>query len=116
MLKNHFFIIYIKKYKFISKKMNFNPFIILISNIIYLYNLVLIIYCIIQWGIQLNILNIHNTYISKIMYTCEKVVDPILNKIRKYLPDLGGIDISPVIFILFSTFIKNVLFTYFYIV
>ncbi len=95
--------------------MNLNPFIILISQIIYLYNFIIIVYCVIGWLINFGILNIHNKYVSKVSYACGKLADPLLDKIRKYLPDLGGIDISPVIAILGLIFIKNILFTYFYV-
>jgi len=96
--------------------MNINPIIILISEIIYLYNLVLIIYIIGEWLINFNILNRNNKYINKIMYSLSKITDPVLNKIREFMPDLGGLDISPIILILLLNFVKNILFTYFYVI
>lgn len=95
--------------------MNLNPFIILISQIIYLYNIVIVIYCVIGWLVNFGILSARNRYVSKISYACARLVDPLLDRIRKYLPDLGGIDISPIIAILGMIFIKNILFTYFFV-
>ncbi len=95
--------------------MNINPFIILASQIISLYNFLIIVYCIAGWLINFNILNRNNKYVSRLMLTFGKLVEPLLNKIRKFLPDLGGIDISPIIAILGLIFLRNVLFTYFYV-
>lgn len=95
--------------------MNINPFIILASQIISLYNFIIIVYCIAGWLINFNILNRNNKYVSKLMFTFGKLIEPLLDKVRKFLPDLGGIDISPIIVIIGLSFIRNVLFTYFYI-
>ena len=94
--------------------MNLNPFIILISQIIYLYNFLIIIYCVIGWLVNFRVLNTHNKYVVKVSYACGRLVNPLLDKIRMYLPDLGGIDISPIIAILALNFLKNILITYFY--
>lgn len=95
--------------------MNINPVIILVSEIIYLYNWLIIIYIVVEWLIKLNIMNSNNRYVNKIMYSIAKIVEPLLNKVRKFIPDLGGIDISPIIVILLLNFIRNALFTYFYV-
>lgn len=95
--------------------MNINPLIILVSQIIYLYNLILIIYIIGEWLINFNVLSTNNIYVYKVMHSLSKIVEPLLNKIRKFLPDLGGLDISPIILILLLNFLKNILFTYFYV-
>ena len=95
--------------------MNINPFIILASQIISLYNFLIIVYCIAGWLINFNILNRDNKYVCRLMYSFGRLVEPLLERIRKYLPDLGGIDISPIVAILGLIFIKNILFTYFYV-
>jgi len=94
--------------------MNLNPFIILASQIISLYNFLIIVYCVAGWLINFNILNGNNKYVSKLMSTFGKLVEPLLERVRKFLPNLDGIDISPIVAILALVFIKNVLFTYFY--
>ncbi|MDD2839564.1 MAG: YggT family protein [Rickettsiales bacterium] len=95
--------------------MNINPLIILIAQVISLYNFVLIVYCIAGWLINFNVLNKDNKFVSKIMFIFGKIVEPALNLVRKFLPDLGGIDISPVVVFLLLSFLRNVLFTYFYV-
>lgn len=95
--------------------MNINPFIILISQVISLYNFVLIIYCVASWLINFGILNRNNRFVYKVMEVLGKIVEPLLSKIRQYLPTISGIDLSPIVLFLLLNFVRNVLFTYFYI-
>ncbi|HSQ97679.1 MAG TPA: YggT family protein [Rickettsiales bacterium] len=95
--------------------MNINPIIILISQVISLYNFVLIVYCVAGWLINFNILNRDNKFVYKVMYTFGKFIEPVLNKVRKFMPDLGSIDISPIVVFLLLNFLRNILFTYFYV-
>ena len=44
-----------------------------------------------------------------------KIVEPLLSKIRQYLPTISGIDLSPIVLFLLLNFLRNVLFTYFYV-
>jgi len=95
--------------------MNINPIIILISQLIGLYNFALITYIVLQWLIHFDIINKDNKIVNKVYFTLYKIVDPFLKKIRKYLPSFGGLDISPIIAFFLLGFIKNVMFTYFYL-
>lgn len=94
---------------------NINPLIILISQIISLYNFILVIYCVAGWLINFNILNRDNKFVYKAMFTFGKLIEPSLNLVRKFIPNIGSIDISPIIVFLALNFIRNVLFTYFYV-
>lgn len=95
-----------------------NPIIDLIGQIISLINLILIIWLVLDILINLDIVNRHNALIQKVYFTLGKIVEPMLRPIRrltgKYLPNFGGIDISPVILLLLLGFIKNALYSWFY--
>lgn len=67
------------------------------------------------WLINFNILNRDNKFVYKVMYTFGKFIEPVLNKVRKFMPDLGSIDISPIVVFLLLNFLRNILFTYFYV-
>lgn len=95
--------------------MNINPFIILASQVISLYNFIIIVYCVAGWLINFNILNRDNKYVYRLMYSFGRLIEPLLSRIKKYLPDFGGLDISPIVAILGMIFIRNILFTYFYV-
>lgn len=95
-----------------------NPFIDLISNIIMLINWALIIWLVLDLLINFDVVNRHNALIQRVYYGLGKLTEPLLRPIRrltkKYLPALGGIDISPIILILLLNFLNNALYTWFY--
>jgi YggT family protein len=62
--------------------------------------------CIISWLIAFNILNTQNRFVYSILELTYRLTDPILNKIRGFLPNLGSLDISPIILLLLIWFIE----------
>ena len=92
-----------------------NSLIILFDQVINLYTWVLIINVIFSWLIAMNIFNTQSRIIIAVYYGTKRLTDPLLNPIRNFLPNLSGIDISPVVLILILYFIRNLLFEYFYV-
>ncbi len=86
---------------------------ILFDNIINLYIWVLIIHVIFSWLVAFNVLNTSNRLVFTLLEVSYKLTAPPLNFIRRYLPNLGSIDISPVILILALIFFRNLLFEFF---
>ena len=86
-----------------------NAVVLLIERIIDLYVWVLIINVIFSWLVAFNILNTQNRFVNLVLETTYKLTDPPLNYIRKFLPNLGSIDISPVVLILALIFIKDLI-------
>ena len=80
-----------------------------IERIIDLYVLVLIINAILSWLIAFNVLNTQNRFVFSVLELSYKLTDPPLNYIRKFIPNLGAVDISPVILILILWFIKDLI-------
>jgi YggT family protein len=91
-----------------------NPFIELISTIIHLYNYVLMGWLLLSWLISFGIVNRHQPFVQRLNFALFRLTDPLLRPIRKHMPDLGGIDISPIILILILHFIDQSLFYYSY--
>ncbi len=91
-----------------------NPFIELLANFIGLYMLCIVVWTVIYTLISFNIVNAGQPLVRKIMYALDRLCEPALKPVRKYLPDLGGIDISPIIVLLLLNFLRHALFTYFY--
>ena len=91
-----------------------NSLIILFDQVINLYTWILIINVIFSWLLAMNIFNTQNRIIIAVYYGTKKLTDPLLNPIRNFLPNLSGIDLSPVVLILILYFIRNLLFEYFY--
>ena len=86
-----------------------NAFILLLDRIIYLYVWVLIINAIISWLIAFNVLNTQNRFVFSVLEFTYKLTDPPLNYIRRYLPNLGSIDISPIVLILLIYFVRDLI-------
>ena len=86
---------------------------ILFDNIISLYIWILIINAIISWLVAFNILNTSNRFVYSVLDVSYKLTSPPLNFIRRYLPNLGSIDISPVVLILGLMFLRNFVFEMF---
>ena len=78
----------------------------LVLQILKLYSYVVIANVIVSWLVAFNILNTQNRFVYSILEFSYKLTNPILNKIRRFLPNLGSIDISPIILLLLIWFIE----------
>ena len=90
-----------------------NSVLILFDSIVGLYIWILIINAVISWLIAFNILNTSNRFVYSILDVSYKLTDPPLNVIRRYLPNLGSVDISPIVLILGLMFLRNLAFEMF---
>ena len=79
----------------------------LFNNIIELFIWAIILSALISWLIGFNILNINNKLIYIMADFLNRLTEPFLSPIRRILPYLGGIDLSPVILILLLIFLKD---------
>ena len=78
----------------------------LVLQILKLYSYVVIANVIISWLIAFNIINTSNRFVYSILELTYRLTDPILNRIRRFLPNLGAFDISPIILLLLIWFIE----------
>jgi len=86
---------------------------VLLDSVITIYIWIVIINAILSWLVAFNILNTQNRFVFSVLDTTYKLTDPALNKIRRFLPTFGSIDLSPVVLILFLMFIRNIVFEIF---
>lgn len=89
-----------------------DPFVILIYRIIDIYFYVIMANVILSWLIAFNIVNTYNQFVSTILYATKRLTDPLLDPMRKIIPNLGGIDISPILLILLLLFVQDSLRVY----
>ena len=78
----------------------------LVLQILKLYSYVVIANVIVSWLIAFNILNTQNRFVYSILELSYRLTDPILNKIRRFLPNLGTLDISPIVLLLLIWFLE----------
>jgi YggT family protein len=82
--------------------------------VLQLYVWLLIAAAILSWLIAFNVVNTHNQVVAMIADFLYKITEPVLRPIRSVLPNLGGIDISPIVVILIIFFLQNVIARYIY--
>ena len=71
-----------------------------------IYKWVVIVNVIISWLISFNVLNAQNRFVYAILDLSYRLTDPLLNKIRRFLPNLGTLDISPIILLVLIWFLQ----------
>jgi len=86
---------------------------LLVDSIINIYIWFIIINAILSWLVAFNVLNTQNRFVFSVLDATYKLTDPALNKIRRFIPTFGSIDISPVVLILILIFLRNVIFEIF---
>jgi YggT family protein len=83
-----------------------HPVIWLILTILDIYVWILIAAVVLSWLLAFNIINRHNDIVRQATYALSRLTEPVLGPIRRFLPDLGGLDVSPVIAIIIIYFIR----------
>jgi YggT family protein len=77
-----------------------NAFIWLITEIVQFFTIALFVYIVIDLLVKFNVINPYNQVVQFVMNFLSRLIEPLLRPIRSVLPDLGGIDISPVVLVL----------------
>ncbi len=81
----------------------------LIDTVIQIYIYVLIASAVLSWLIAFNVVNTRNQFVAMIADALWRLTEPVLAPIRRILPNLGGLDLSPVVLILLLIFLRNLL-------
>ena len=85
------------------------PLFNILSIVISMYVWIIIIGAILTWLVNFNVVNTSNQLVYMVGSFCYRLTEPALRPIRNFMPNLGGIDLSPVVLILALYFIKDVL-------
>ena len=89
-----------------------NSLLLFLVRLLDFYTLIVFFYVVVSWLFHFNILNSQNVFLWRVFESFKKLTDPPLNYIRRYLPNFGGIDISPVLLILLIYLFKDLLIEY----
>ncbi len=79
----------------------------LVHTVITIFIWLLIIQAVLSWLVAFGIVNRHNRVVAMVGDFLWRITEPLLRPIRRIIPDLGGIDISPVILILLLYFVRQ---------
>ncbi|NNE40916.1 MAG: YggT family protein [Marinicaulis sp.] len=83
------------------------PVFSLIDAILQLYVIVVFVMVVMSWLISFNVINRHNQVVDAIWRTVMALTEPVLRPIRNMMPNLGGLDISPVVLLLGIFFLRE---------
>ena len=84
----------------------------LIDVVIQIYIWILIASAVLSWLLAFGIVNRYNPIVSRVGQFCNALTEPVLRPIRRVLPLIAGVDLSPLVLILLLMFLRNLLFEY----
>ena len=85
---------------------------LLVDWVIQIYIWILIASAILSWLVSFDVVNRRNPLVNRVGQFLYQVTNPVLQPIRRVLPLIGGVDLSPLVVILLLWFIRNLLFEY----
>lgn len=81
----------------------------LLNTLIDLYIIVIIAQVILSWLVAFGVVNMRNQFAGTVGNILYQLTEPVFGRIRRYLPDLGGLDLSPLVVLLGLVFLQNLL-------
>ncbi len=84
----------------------------LIDSILQLYSWAVILVAVISWLVAFEVVNPSNRFVYMAMNFLYRITEPVLAPIRRLLPQMGGIDLSPIVVLLGIVFIRSLLVEY----
>ena len=85
---------------------------LLVYELLNIYKYIVIVNVIISWLVAFNVLNTQNRFVYSVLDLSYRLTEPMLYKIRRFLPNLGSLDISPVILLVLIWFLQTCMYLY----
>jgi YggT family protein len=86
------------------------PFLWLFGAVVQLVIIVLIVNAVLSWLIAFDIVSRRNAFVSQVWGATQRLTDPLLGPIRRVIPPVGGLDLSPIVLILGLLFLERLLY------
>jgi YggT family protein len=83
-----------------------NPIAALLIQILEIYNWILIAAVIVSWLTAFNVINVHNNFVRSLLRVLLALTEPVLAPIRRMLPSMGGLDLSPIVVFVLIWFLQ----------
>ncbi len=90
-----------------SKDIALVSVLLLVQMVLSLFVWVLVISAVLSWLIAFNVVNTRNQFVATVADVLYRVTEPVLRPVRRVLPNLGGVDVSPIIVILLIWFLND---------
>jgi YggT family protein len=75
---------------------------------------IVIAHIVVSWLVHFQVLNLRQPLVSQIWYMLNRLVEPIYRPIRRVMPDLGGLDLAPLVVLIVLFFVRNLVANYYY--
>lgn len=75
---------------------------------------IVIAHVIVSWLVSFQVLNLRQPLVSQLWYALNRLVEPVYRPIRRFMPDLGGLDLSPLVVLLILFFLRQLVANYYY--
>jgi YggT family protein len=85
------------------------PLLQVLSVALDLYKWVVIIWVVLSWLVNFNIINSHNQFVRTVGRALDQLVEPAVRRIRRYVPSMGPVDISPIILFLLILLVQLII-------
>ena len=89
-----------------------NPFLWLILSVLDIYFWIIIAMVVMSWLVGFNVINTQNQFVRQVQYFLYRLTEPLLGPIRRFLPDLGGLDIAPMVLMIAVIFLQRTVIHY----
>ena len=86
-----------------------NPVFFIISEVLELYKWVVIAAVLVSWLIVFNVINTRNDFVRSLLRFLDALTEPVFRRVRRILPPMGGLDLSPIVVFLVIIFIQYTL-------
>jgi YggT family protein len=84
------------------------PLLSFIAELVWLYEIVIVAAVVVSWLIAFNVVNRNNQFVYSLYRALVAVTEPLFERIRAYMPDLGAVDLSPLVLIILCEFVRSV--------
>ena len=84
----------------------------LLVAILDIYWIVIFLAVVMSWLVNFDVINIRNQFVRMVYQTANGLTEPALQPIRRVLPSIGGLDLSPIVLLLLVTFVRSLLIEY----
>lgn len=86
-----------------------NPILTLLVMLVELYGWVIIVTVVVSWLVVFDVLNTRNKIVYRICFFLNQITEPFMKRIRRFVPPIGGMDLSPLVALLILWFVKAAL-------
>jgi YggT family protein len=93
--------------------MMYNPFVWLILTLIEIYTWVVIAAVVMSWLVAFGVVNVYNQFARSAVKLLDGLTDPVFRQVRRVIPPIGGLDISPLIVLIGLQFLSYLIAYYF---